>query len=107
MDRITELELLIRVYEANMTSVQTRCTELLLDAQKSRRENMVHVENLSSTQARCTELLIENRALKKKLAEYESGLTLPGWTCASCQGFNGSAKEERTECRGCGAVRIP
>ena len=71
------------------------------------RENKAYLENLSAVQTRCTELINESRALKIEFAAQKSGLTLPGWTCASCQGFNGSAKEERTECRGCGAARTP
>lgn len=38
-----------------------------------------------------------------ELAEpYRRGLVLPGWTCSACLGFNGEAREKRTECRACG-----
>lgn len=30
------------------------------------------------------------------------GITLPGWHCKNCGGFNGSEKEELKECRACG-----
>lgn len=35
----------------------------------------------------------------------EDGLTLPGWTCGACKGFNGEAKEALNVCRGCGAAK--
>jgi|GEM_PF-3051405 len=34
-----------------------------------------------------------------------TGVVLPGWTCQSCQAFNGCAKELLIECRGCGSPR--
>jgi hypothetical protein len=34
-----------------------------------------------------------------------TGIVLPGWRCAHCRGFNGSAKELLTECRCCGTRR--
>lgn len=33
------------------------------------------------------------------------GLLLPGWSCAYCRAFNGSAKEARVQCRACGLAR--
>lgn len=32
------------------------------------------------------------------------GILLPGWDC-KCGAFNGCAREQRTECRSCGAKR--
>jgi hypothetical protein len=34
-----------------------------------------------------------------------SRAALPGWFCAHCRLFNGSAKEELTHCRACGRPR--
>jgi hypothetical protein len=56
--------------------------------------------NLTDTQRRCTELVGEVREMK-------AGWPMPGWTCLNpaCGIFNGSAKELRTRCRGCGNPR--
>jgi hypothetical protein len=35
------------------------------------------------------------------VTEVTNGINLPGWTCTTCQAFNGSAKEELTLCRAC------
>jgi hypothetical protein len=56
------------------------------------------LSNLSDVQTRCTQLLEENRSLC-------AGLLLPGWFCSKCSVFTGTAKEELTECRACGAPR--
>lgn len=32
-------------------------------------------------------------------------MILPGWTCNSCDVFNGEAKEKQEECRNCAASR--
>jgi hypothetical protein len=51
--------------------------------------------NLTPVQQRCSELLTELRAYRA------SGICLPGIWC-QCGSFNGSARENRTECRSCG-----
>ncbi len=38
-------------------------------------------------------------------SEFSGGIVLRGWTCKECRSFNGSEKEELTECRSCGAAR--
>jgi len=55
-------------------------------------------ENLTFVQKRCTALLQDNRDLR-------AGLVLPGWNCTRCGAFTGTAKEDRRECRCCGAPR--
>ena len=56
------------------------------------------LENLTATQTRCSELIQENRGLR-------AGLILTGWFCGACGVFSGTAKEELTACRCCGAPR--
>lgn len=34
-----------------------------------------------------------------------AGILLPGWRCAACYAFNGSARERLAACRCCGVAR--
>ena len=46
------------------------------------------------------------RAMIDELRELRKTVALfPGWICAACGVFNGSAKEELKECRCCGVAR--
>lgn len=40
-----------------------------------------------------------------RMLDEAQGIVLPGWTCPSCKGFNGEAKERLEKCRGCEAAR--
>ena len=42
---------------------------------------------------------------EREIEEYRRGWTLPGWTCQACGLFTGTAREQLTNCRGCGAPR--
>jgi len=41
----------------------------------------------------------------RALEAAEGGILLPGWACAACKAFNGSAKVTLTHCRCCGVAR--
>lgn len=57
------------------------------------------LDNLTAVQGRCTAQQLELRTLR-------ASLILPGWSCAACGVFTGTAKEALTECRSCGAARL-
>ena len=47
----------------------------------------------------------ENVALRKRIAELENAIVLPGWTCPKCKAFTGEAKERHESCIHCDGPR--
>ena len=90
---------------ANLTEVQARCTELLLETRAQR-------EELTALRAELAEAVALKDAFVHELQlAAAGGLLLPGWWCPceatdTCRGFfNGSAKEVLATCRACGAAK--